>query len=550
MQPTLVRYSSIAAFKACPNRYRLAFVENLVPEREPATTRMGSNWHAMHECYADAAAKWVPINEDETHAPEDARKEHAWAAVYELLNQRYAEVPAWLTADEWALERQILLVSFQAYQWYFQNDPIEFLASEVVFRLPLHNPKLGLPLPMTEVQREGHIDHIVRWQNGVCILERKSTSKSLAPDSDFWQRWAKDDQISQYSLAFRDMLPYANAITAAVYGPFFELPLSQGMVAFVDEADRTLVEQHAWHAWTAEGKLWYAATNIKEDGKYRATRLHQLLMGEIGEDERIDHINRNSLDNRRCNLRIVPHGVNRMNADTRGTHQVSANRWVARIMKDYQSRVIGYYESEEEAHRAYVAAQAELLPQPTTRQGNTLLDVWHKPSIKPAMLTQKETAEFIASGEYCGQTFEVSQAAEQQGSWLTVDGVTPVIEQGKKGFAIKETIEMFGARLLKEYCENPTRYFVRREIARTDAEIRDFQASLWAVYQTQAAMRRSGNWYGNYSQCRATFACPFIPICYGPGADAVSDGTTTPSGFKRQKFVDLTVNGRAVGEEE
>jgi hypothetical protein len=48
-------------------------------------------------------------------------------------------------------------------------------------------------------------------------------------------------------------------------------------------------------------------------------------------------------------------------------------------------------------------------------------------------------------------------------------------------------------------------------------------------------------------QCRATFACKFIPICYGPGADAVCDGKTTPPGFKRI-FVDLTVNGQEVDD--
>jgi hypothetical protein len=70
---------------------------------------------------------------------------------------------------------------------------------------------------------------------------------------------------------------------------------------------------------------------------------------------------------------------------------------------------------------------------------------------------------------------------------------------------------------------------------------------LYAVYQSQKLMAKHGTWFENESQCRATFPCPYIPICYGPGAAAVCDGKTTPPNFKRI-FVDLTVNGQEVEE--
>jgi hypothetical protein len=38
------------------------------------------------------------------------------------------------------------------------------------------------------------------------------------------------------------------------------------------------------------------------------------------------------------------------------------------------------------------------------------------------------------------------------------------IEPGKKGFAIRETIAMYGARLLNDIYERPEFYYVRREI--------------------------------------------------------------------------------------
>lgn len=407
--------SSIASFKACPQRYRLAYVEGLRPERDTDSLRVGTNWHAMHEEYANAFQDSV---QDPPHQEEEAH-DSAMNAVVRLLNNRYAEVPSWLTADQWALERQILLTSFVGYQWYFQNDPIDFLASEIPFNLPLVNPEVGLPMPVEEVQRVGKIDHVILYRGGIMALERKSTSKSLAPDSDFWQRWTRDDQISMYAMAFRDMRD--------------------------------------------SGQMDWLLTEVPP-------RMPEFRM-DVSDEAR------------------------------------------------------------------------------TLRYGNTLLDVWRKPTIKPTTLTQKETAEFIASKQYMGQEFAIEVAVTDTEHFVTVDGERVVVEQGKKGFAIKETIEMYGARLLQDIYADPTKYFVRREIARTDAEIADFQKSLWNVYQAQTAFGRSGLWYGNYSQCRATFTCPYVSVCFGSGADAVCDGRTVPTGFKRI-FVDLTVNGKAVGEEE
>ena len=159
------------------------------------------------------------------------------------------------------------------------------------------------------------------------------------------------------------------------------------------------------------------------------------------------------------------------------------------------------------------------------------------------MLTQKETAEFVASGTYTAGRRLTRGRVDDKVPCMTVDGVDAPIEKGKKGFAIKETIAMFGARLLADIYERPDFYFRRREIARTDKDLISFRKQLYAVYQTMKNYVATGSWFENEQQCRATYACPFIPICYGPGADNVCDGHTTPQNFKRI-FVDLTINGQ------
>jgi len=403
--------SSIASFKACPTRFRLAYREGLRLAEDTESQRMGTNWHAMHETFAAAV---VAYQQDEHRtADRDELETAGLQAVVNLLNERYERMPASKTTFEWALERQVLLTSFMGYLWYWQNDPVEVLASEVPFELPIHMPRTGLPLPTSEVLRVGKIDHVIRWQGAICALERKSTSRAIGPDSDYWDKAKKDTQVSMYALAFRDM--------------------------------------QSWQPDTTDG--WF------------------------------------------------------------------------KVLETLDSRY-----------------------------GNTLYDVWHKPTIKPSMLTQAETKALIETGKYCGQEFKVEvcwpdNSKPNEGIVLiAVNSKTPTeVKQGKQGFAIKETIDMFGARLLQDITERPDFYFQRREIARTDLELAQFRQQLFAVYTAQKAYAKSGCWFENESQCRATFPCPYIPICYGPGADAVCDGKTTPPGFKRI-FVDLTVNGEAVDE--
>jgi hypothetical protein len=375
----------------------MAYVEGLRQDTDTDSQRQGTAWHGAHEACANALKDWLP-------ADQETIRDVGVPAALAYLENRYRDIPAYKTAADWALERQILTVSIVGYYWYWQNDPIEFLASEVPFDLPVHEPRTGMPLPLADVKRVGKIDHVIKWQGSVGALERKSTSRSITPDSDYWDKGKKDTQVSMYALAMKDM-----AERAENHDPF-------------------------------------------------------------GAD---------------CD-----------------------------------------------------------------RFGNTLYDVWHKPTIKPCMLTQAETKSFLASGEYYGRPFDVeapTHTGHPDGDVTAVDvsGERCEIEWGKKGFAIKETIEMFGARLLADIYERPDHYFARREIARTDEELRAFRKELFAIYRSQRMMTEVGTWFSNEAQCKATFTCPFYAVCYGPGADSVCDGKTTPPGFKRI-FVDLTINGQEV----
>ena len=187
----------------------------------------------------------------------------------------------------------------------------------------------------------------------------------------------------------------------------------------------------------------------------------------------------------------------------------------------------------------YVLAAKTLFPEMDI--AGAFYDVWHKPTIKPKAMSQKNTKALVETGEYCGTEFKVevglNDEAENGVLSVRVDGRLAEIEHGKKGYAIRETPELYGARLLQDIYERPDFYFARRDIPRTDDDIRKFEKQLYNIYQSMKRMQLSGHWFENEHACEATFRCPYISLCY-PNVD-ITNGHT-PAGFRRI-FQDMTV---------
>lgn len=108
---------------------------------------------------------------------------------------------------------------------------------------------------------------------------------------------------------------------------------------------------------------------IYVDGKpYKAHRLAWFYMhGEWPEE--IDHRNGERADNRLSNLRPVTRQQNNLNqsiyrSNTSGLKGVSfykaTGKWKAQIQVNGRKIGLGYYQTKEQAHQAYVAAAREL----------------------------------------------------------------------------------------------------------------------------------------------------------------------------------------------
>ena len=160
-------------------------------------------------------------------------------------------------------------------------------------------------------------------------------------------------------------------------------------------------------------------------------------------------------------------------------------------------------------------------------------DVWHKPTINPKALSQKDSKEFVETGEYCGEKFNISHISGPTDDVFISDKQI-ITTQGKKEgtYSIFETPEMYGARLLADIAERPNFYFVQREIPRTDNQLEKFEADLVRYATLIRNYEEKDLWVCNDMSCTVPFRCDFYDICQN-GLEVGPDDV--PTGY-RKKF--------------
>src|SRR5687767_14638664 len=89
--------------------------------------------------------------------------------------------------------------------------------------------------------------------------------------------------------------------------------LNDGTDVIVDADDAILLERYAWHATERRPGYRYVERNVRVGKRSRKAVLHRLLAG-AAPGEVVDHINGNTLDNRRSNLRVCSRKQNARNS--------------------------------------------------------------------------------------------------------------------------------------------------------------------------------------------------------------------------------------------
>lgn len=141
--------------------------------------------------------------------------------------------------------------------------------------------------------------------------------------------------------------------------------LSQGKETFVDDEDFDFLNQYKWSASQSDKNFYAVRTARVRDPKHpRMIRMHRVIM-DVSDDLYIDHIDGNSLNNQKSNLRICTNQQNssaiqrkRLKGSSmfRGVSFVKYSKtmkWLASIRHNYKKISIGYFDSEIEAAKAW-----------------------------------------------------------------------------------------------------------------------------------------------------------------------------------------------------
>lgn len=148
-----------------------------------------------------------------------------------------------------------------------------------------------------------------------------------------------------------------------------EIPLTQGQVAVVDDIDADLAE-FKWFARRRDHASRYYAARRNPTRKptqicMGALILERKLGRELTKGEYTDHIDRNSLNNCRENLRVATRSQNAANSKRRSDNKSGLKgicffpdrkKYRAEIRVNGKRIRLGYFADPKAAHEAYLAA--------------------------------------------------------------------------------------------------------------------------------------------------------------------------------------------------
>lgn len=134
---------------------------------------------------------------------------------------------------------------------------------------------------------------------------------------------------------------------------------NKGVEFFIDLDDFNSIKNYTWHSYvTTKGKTYVRCSYLKES-------LHRFLL-DPPKDKVVDHINGNTLDNRRSNLRVCTHTENMQNQKLR-TNNSTGVTGVSKCGKRYRAVIrvnkkdihLGVYDTLDEAKKVRKEAEAK-----------------------------------------------------------------------------------------------------------------------------------------------------------------------------------------------
>lgn len=139
-----------------------------------------------------------------------------------------------------------------------------------------------------------------------------------------------------------------------------------------------------------------------------------------------------------------------------------------------------------------------------------LYDVIKKPTIRPYKATPMESRKFKADG-----TLYANQRAEDE---------TPL---------------EFAARLSADIQANPSKYYARKEIPRSENDLQDYLSDVQAEAGSLRECQKSNRWARNPESCVTVFGpCPYFGVCSGQAS--IDDPTLfKKKGTKHSELIEV-----------
>lgn len=149
-----------------------------------------------------------------------------------------------------------------------------------------------------------------------------------------------------------------------------KIKLTQNKYALVDNEDYEPLSKYSWYIVKSFNNIYACRHTIKSDIVVKRCHvlMHRQILKVTGKYN-VDHINHNSLDNRKSNLRVCTHAQNSRNSrkninNTSGYKGVYwstvGNSWMAYIKYNYKLFNLGYFKDKKEAARSYDKKAKEL----------------------------------------------------------------------------------------------------------------------------------------------------------------------------------------------
>jgi len=149
-----------------------------------------------------------------------------------------------------------------------------------------------------------------------------------------------------------------------------KIHLTRGKIAIVDNADLERVNQFKWQYGAGRNRK-YVFRTAQRNYVRQTIYLHRFILDITDSTVQVDHLNGNTLDNRRVNLRAGTASANQLNqrchrngalpgARLRGFNRDGKPRWISQIVINKKVKYLGTFDTQHEAHERWIKERKRL----------------------------------------------------------------------------------------------------------------------------------------------------------------------------------------------